>query len=53
MNYWRVVNKCEKKAEARDLPLRSVQRREDSAGVVDDNGGDVHVSPFCYFTDAM
>lgn len=53
MNYWRVANKCEKKAEARDLPPRSVQGRQYSARVVDDNGGDVPVSSFCYFTDAM
>ncbi|XP_029373767.1 junctional adhesion molecule 2A isoform X4 [Echeneis naucrates] len=27
MNYWRVVNKCNKRPEARDLPPRSVQGR--------------------------
>lgn len=53
MNYWRVVNKCEKKAEARDLPPRSVQGRRDSARVVEDNGGDVPVCSCCDFTDAM
>ena len=51
MNYWRVVNKCEKKAEARDP--RSVQGRQHSARVVDENGGDVPVSSYCYFTDTM
>ncbi|XP_069019997.1 junctional adhesion molecule 2A isoform X2 [Embiotoca jacksoni] len=53
MNYWRVVNKCEKNAEARDLSPRSVQGRQDSARVVDNNGEDVSVSSCCYFTDAM
>ncbi|XP_034408946.1 junctional adhesion molecule 2a isoform X4 [Cyclopterus lumpus] len=53
MNYWRVVNKCEKKAEARDLPPRSVQGRLDSARVVDHNGGDVPVSSYCCVTDAI
>lgn len=53
MNYWRVVDKCEKKAEARVAPLSSVQRRKDWSGVVDDNGGGVPVSSFCYSTDAM
>ncbi|GLD67409.1 junctional adhesion molecule 2a isoform X1 [Lates japonicus] len=53
MNYRRVANKCEKKAEARDLPPRCVQGRQDSARVVDNNGGDVTVSSYCYFTDAI
>lgn len=53
MNYRRVVNKCKKKAESADLPPRCVQARVESAGVVDDNGGDVPVSSHCYFTDAM
>lgn len=53
MNYWRVANKCEKKAEARVAPLYSVQRRKAWSRVVDDNGGGVPVSSFCYFADAM
>lgn len=51
MNYWTVAKKCEKKAEY--LPPRSVQGRQHSARVVGDNGGDVPVSSYCYFTDAM
>lgn len=47
------MNKCEKKAEAQDLPPRSVQGRQVSARVVADNGGDVPVSSYCYFTHAM
>lgn len=47
------MNKCEKKAEARVAPHYSVQRRKDWSRVVDDNGGGVPVSAFCYFTDAM
>lgn len=51
MNYWTVWNKCEKKAE--DLRPRSVQGRQHSARVVQDNGGDVPVSSYCFVTDAM